>query len=121
MIVYFWEKSKKRYIGWGIMALIVLAELYVSWVWSRILLGERTTLQIVATEQLNPKQISQKGESQVSNSQLSQNPFVASKRGTYYYPSGCNKAKTLSIQNMLYFKDIISAERAGFKAYSGCK
>jgi hypothetical protein len=46
--------------------------------------------------------------------------FIASKRGKYYYPKKCDRAKSLSTQNMLYFKDKMSAEAAGFKAFLGC-
>jgi hypothetical protein len=64
---------------------------------------------------------SSKSPSIPDTSQLEQKPFVASKRGKYYYPSNCAKAKALSVNNMLYFKDKMSAEGAGFVAYLGCK
>ncbi len=49
-----------------------------------------------------------------------QYPFVASKRGVYYYPINCPKAQGLSSKNTLYFKDKIAAEDAGYKPNSSC-
>lgn len=42
--------------------------------------------------------------------------FVASKRGTKYYPAGSPSAQRLSSANVLYFRDAAAAEAAGYVA-----
>lgn len=114
MIVYFWHKSK---VGQGVLVgLGILGALYYLFVFTQILKMDFQTVQIVRRP---VEQITIIPEI-VNNQATEDYAFVASKRGKYYYPKLCNKAKTLSIQNMLYFKDILSAESAGFKAFSGC-
>ncbi len=114
MIVYFWTKSKA---GQGIcLGLAVLGLAYGQFVFLRTIPGHQFSVQIVRNQAPSAPVvlIGQEG------AQVPEHAFVASKRGKYYYPSLCSKAKTLSIKNMLYFKDISAAEAAGFKASSGC-
>jgi hypothetical protein len=121
MIVYFSQNSKKLYLGWVIGGLIFIIGLYMSFVWSRIQLLKGTTLQIIRTPVLMLPESAIKDVPKPHFSPEVQKAFVASKRGKYYYPTNCTKAKTLSVNNTLYFKDKMSAEGAGFKAYLGCK
>lgn len=93
----------------------------MTFVWSRVQLFRARTIQIIRSHSLISSELSSEGTSMPTTPQVDSNPFVASKRGKYYYPSNCTKAKTLSISNMLYFKDKIGAEAAGFKAHLGCK
>lgn len=120
MIVYFLQKSK---IGQGGVFLgSVLVSFYVLWVFSQVLLGSRETLQIVKStpkySQSTP--IEPQKTPVVPAVSGGEYQFVASKRGKYYYPKSCSKAKSLSIANMLYFKDKIAAEAAGYVPHSGC-
>ncbi len=121
MIVYFWEKSKKQYRKWGILTFVVLVELYLGYVWSNILLRQTSTLQLKRSETASFSILVGVEPVLAENVQLSENPYVASKKGKYYYPSNCSKAKALSVKNMLYYKDKMSAEAAGYKEYLQCK
>jgi len=124
MIVYFWEKSKKTYIWWGSLLLCSLLGLYMFFVWNQIQNHSDQTLQVIRNAPSTPLfevEGVEKNPISTLNSLVGDYAFVASKRGKYYYPKACSKAKTLSIKNMLYFKDKMSAEAAGFIAYSGCK
>lgn len=114
MIVYFWTKSKA---GQGIcLVLVALGLAYGQFVFLRTIQGPRFSVQIVKN-QVHSVQVLPIGQ---ESTQVPEHAFVASKRGKYYYPSLCSKAKSLSIKNMLYFKDISAAEAAGYQAYSGC-
>lgn len=42
-------------------------------------------------------------------------PFVASKRGKYFYPAQSKSAARLAPQNRVYFPDAASAEKAGYR------
>jgi len=48
-------------------------------------------------------------------------PFVASKRGKYYYPSNCSLAQGLSEKNKVYFKTRKEAEGRGYRLNPRCK
>ncbi len=119
MIVYFLEKSK-AYIKWLIITVTALFYLYFNFVFIRIVLRDRQTLQIIHSENTNFEQNLEKNITSDKVLPKGDYAFVSSKRGKYYYPISCSKSKTLSVQNMLYFKDKMSAESAGFKAYLGC-
>lgn len=121
MIIYFWRKSKKHYKEWGIMTFVLMVELYMYFVWSQILVKNHTTLQILVQKNLIQEDIVARNGPNVENVQMKQSAFVASKKGKYYYPSNCSKANSLSIANMLYYKNKTSAEAAGYLPYSGCK
>jgi len=117
MIVYFLEKSK---VGvWGAFLACFLIGGYGNFIIFRVSAVE-STLQVIKFKTF---QIAQKeaisaedpGETSVGGYQ-----FVASKRGTYYYPKNCSRAKGLSAPNMLYFKDKMTAEAAGYKAHLAC-
>jgi hypothetical protein len=116
MIVYFFKKSKKVALGWGIF----IGGLYMVFVFGNILQSEVSTIQILRSE------IKSEGQKVIfeTKTQETEVPkdfsFVASKRGTYYYPINCSRAQTLSVKNMLYFKDKTDAERAGYKAHKDC-
>ncbi len=114
MIVYFWTKSKA---GRG-MCLVVaaLGLAYGQFVFLKTTQGHHFSVQIIRNRTPSTPIIPLGQESAV----VPTHAFVASKRGKYYYPSSCGKAKSLSVANVLYFKDISTAEAAGFKAYSGC-
>jgi hypothetical protein len=121
MIVYFSQNSKKLYLKWLVGSLIFIIGMYTSFVWGRIQLLKVTTLQITRIPVPDSVDFVSKSVVNSVSSQVESKPFVASKRGKYYYPSNCSKVKALSSTNMLYFKDKMSAEAAGFKAYLGCK
>lgn len=119
MILYFKEKSKKVYLRWGIVTLCNLAFLYMVFIWSGQM-KQVSTLQITHVQQ-KLIDINIKKEASISeNSQKGEYLYVASKKGKYYYPKNCPKAKVLSTKNMLYFKDKMSAEGSGFRPYLGC-
>jgi hypothetical protein len=121
MIVYFSKKSKETYIRWGTGIVSTLIGIYIIFVWGRVLTQDVQTLQISRNSSSKTENVLEKENSEPTKLQEGDYAFVASKKGQYYYPKTCNKAKTLSAKNMLYFKDKISAEGAGFKAYLGCK
>jgi hypothetical protein len=121
MIVYLWEKSKKQWRKGLILLGIVLIELYSSLIWSKMLRREVSTLQILPALATFPAPVESISAPKPSDSQNEGKAFVASKQGKYYYPSNCSKARTLSIKNMLYYKDKMTAEAAGYKPYLGCK
>lgn len=121
MIVQNWPKRKPETgIGRGICLVICgLVLIYGFWAFSRVVSGHRQTVQLVHggqnVPQGQPSETERAGEVETP-----QGAFVASKKGKYYYPISCNKAKTLSSKNTLYFKDILTAEAAGYKPFSGC-
>jgi hypothetical protein len=124
MIVYFWEKSKKTYIRWGTLLLTGFLGLYLFFIWTQIQIHSGETLQVIRNASFGTllgAETVEKNPLSTSDQPVGEHAFVASKRGKYYYPKACSKAKTLSVKNMLYFKDKMSAEAAGFSAYSGCK
>ena len=119
MIVYFFKKSKDSIRKAGIISGLFFGVLYIFYV---IYMKGNTasTVQIVR----QGDRVSSK-EGQILNEPLvlKVDPsilFVASKRGVYYYPIKCSKAQGLSVKNMLYFKDKMSAEDAGYKPHSEC-
>jgi hypothetical protein len=120
MIVYFSEKSKKACRDGGIFVLLGVSALYCLFVWSKILKEDLVTIQIVRSEAFFEVKDAVKSEAFVEKGVEGEFAFVASKKGVYYYPINCSRAKILSVKNMLYFKDKMSAEQAGYKAYSGC-
>lgn len=119
MILYFKEKSKKAYLGWGIVILCNLAFLYMVFIWG-VQMKQVSTLQIIhAQQKFIDVNIKKEGPTS-ENSPKGEYLYIASKKGKYYYPKNCPKAKVLSVKNMLYFKDKMSAEGSGFKPYLGC-
>ena len=116
MIVYFFKKSKKTALGWGIF----MGGLYTVFVFGNILQNEVSTIQILRFESKSEGQ-KVNFEAKPQETPLPKDfPFVASKRGVYYYPINCGRAQTLSVKNMLYFKDKIDAEGAGYKPHKDC-
>lgn len=114
MIVYFSYKSK---VGKGIlMGLSLCIYIYVLYIHAKILKLDIQTLQIISKNEvfIEEKEVDKEPE-QGQNHQ-----FVASSRGKYYYPINCSKGKSLSVKNMLYFKDKMSALAAGYIEYIGC-
>jgi hypothetical protein len=124
MIVYFLTKRKEGRAVALVSALVCLG--YGAFVFSEVVSGSSSTVQVVSgpdaaaqavqTVADQPDPADGQGRAGVPADRA----FVASKRGTYFYPVSCSKAKTLSSKNTLYFKDISAAEAAGFKAFSGC-
>lgn len=114
MIVYFWHKSKTRKLLIGIGLSII--GFYCLFIYSKILKMDFQTLQIVQKRAV-VESIVLSVDTNIQNPEYA---FVASKRGKYYYSKNCDRVKSLSTQNMLYFKDKMSAETAGFKAFLGC-
>lgn len=114
------KKSKIQYKRWGISIGIIMLEGYMVFVWSKMLLQNNQTIQILIQKGdiLEEKTVSSPIIREIP--QKGEYSFVASKRGTYYYPLNCSKARTLSTKNMLYFKDKMSAEQAGYKAHKDC-
>lgn len=120
MIVYFFKKSKGTLIYLLILTSSIVFVGYLFFVLEKIDAGKQVSIQIIKSESnLAPSQTSQieTKEGIKANAEF---PFVASKRGVYYYPINCSKAKSLSVKNMLYFKDKTAAEGAGYKPHSGC-
>jgi hypothetical protein len=96
------------------------AILYISFIMERLHASRQVTLQIIRISiDLRSSNVSQTEQKQEFEEKAVL-PFVASKRGVYYYPVNCSKAKTLSIKNTLYFKDELEAKRAGYKPHLGC-
>jgi hypothetical protein len=118
MIVYFLTKGKpwRRAVQGLCVGLGLLGLGYGQFVFQKIVSGHQYSVQVVKNLAPPVPQV-QAGQ---GKAEIPDHAFVASKRGTYYYPSSCSKARTLSTSNMLYFKDISAAEAAGYKAYSGC-
>jgi hypothetical protein len=120
MIVYFMKKSKSLMIG----GVVLLSCFYVMYIFGQIHLKNRETIQIIsAINQTNTSPVSFKeglGQGKQNTGAPTDYLFVASSRGKYYYPKNCSRAKSLSVKNMLYFKDKLSAEQAGYLAYLGC-
>ena len=121
MIVYFKEKSKMLREMLFIMA--TGAILYFWWLGTHLLIFDTSTIQIIHKTEHQKAQItdqtsliSQKTENSVEGEYL----FVASSRGKYFYPKDCSRARSLSIKNMLYFKDKMTAQGQGYVEYSGC-
>ena len=124
MIVYFLTKRKAGRVVCLGAVLVCLG--YGYYVHSRVVSDQMTTAQVVTggVPAALGVQVATSG-SEVSAGQGSlvvpeDSAFVASKKGTYFYPISCSRAKSLSSKNTLYFKDISAAEAAGFKAFSGC-
>ena len=120
MIVYFWKKSKILYAQWAILTLITILGLYMGFVWNKILLREFNTIQILRLENRVGVFNIQEMMTISPNTILLENQYVASKKGKYFYPSNCSKAKSLSIKNMLYYKDKMTAQASGYIEYLGC-
>ncbi len=120
MIVYFFKKSKELILIWIKRLLIGVVLLYGFFILIRVQLTHNT-LQIIQNSQTNQLKTQIKSPQDTPSVNTDKGAYVASKRGTYYYPINCNKAQALAPQNMLYFKDKMSAERAGYKPHSGCK
>lgn len=119
MIVYFLKKSKDSIRKAGIISGLFFGVLYILYV-IYMKGNDASTVQIVRQGE---RVLSKEGQIlneppvlKVDSSIL----FVASKRGVYYYPIKCSKAQGLSVKNMLYFKDKITAEDAGYKPHSEC-
>ena len=120
MIVYFFKKSKEIIKKWGIVLGWGIALTYGYFVWTQILLLEQKTLQIVRAQVVESVTVSKSDAQVKKEEEKGDYLFVASSRGKYYYPKNCSRAKSLSVQNMLYFKDKMSAEAAGYIAHSAC-
>ncbi len=120
MIVYFFKKSKDFYKGVLLLLLISSVFSYFVFIGNKKASYRYPTLQIIHTN----TEFAQKKNEMLTEASLKdkrgENLFVASRIGKYYYPINCKKAQSLSIKNMLYFKDKIDAERAGYEAYLGC-
>ncbi|MEN9921035.1 MAG: hypothetical protein RLZZ517_13 [Candidatus Parcubacteria bacterium] len=120
MIVYFSRKSKEVCLVWSSVALAVLVLVYLLYVAEMISIHKQSTIQIIRnTSNFESRVGVEESNPQVSSLQ-DDFVFVASKKGVYYYPINCNKAQALSVKNMLYFKDKMTAEGAGYKPYLGC-
>lgn len=123
MIVYFHKKSKKI-IEWGSITLWTLTLVYSLYVWTKFVQNDNTTIQILiknnTLESNFVNNLSQNRETISTTSTSLEYMFIGSSRGKYYYPKDCSKARSLSVKNMLYFKDKIEAEAAGYIAHSGC-
>lgn len=52
---------------------------------------------------------------------LSDNRFVASKRGKYYYPVSCSLANNLKEENKIYFPSEEEAQKQGYIFNSRCE
>jgi len=113
MILYFIKKSK--IFGYLILSAIFLILSYLIFVLNVLLLMDFETVQIVK----NPSKMTMSSVV-VETSHVDKGAFVASSRGKYFYPISCSRARSLSVKNMLYFKDKVSAEAQGYLEYNGC-
>ena len=120
MIVYFFKKSKKQYKKWGSGLLVYILAIYAMYVGIQITYYDQKTIQIMRESEANQQDNNSKTDNIDSGVQEHDFLFVASKRGKYYYPIKCKKAQGLSPKNMLYFKDKMSAEKAGYIPILGC-
>lgn len=120
MIVYFFKKSKADLVRWGIGVGVLCLLLYLIYVWSNILKHEHKTIQIVRSGEQKELSIEAEKPSDQTGVEKGDFTFVSSSKGKYYYPINCRRAQALSVKNMLYFKDKMSAEKAGFVEYKGC-
>jgi hypothetical protein len=120
MIVYFYKKSKKALsvggVGIGFLCLV----LYMGYIYKMRALHTQSTVQILRQNTQGNIEIHANDDLRSSTTKKTDNAFVASKKGVYYYPINCSKAQALSVKNMLYFKDKMGAEGAGYKPYLGC-
>lgn len=123
MIVYFNKKSKiiKK---WGILTCLLMIGIYGLFVWSKIIKNDIVTMQIIHSKPVPIQQTKDTLLESVKSTAMTNSHgeylFVASSRGKYYYPKTCSRAKSLSVKNVLYFKDKMSAEAAGYVAHSSC-
>lgn len=119
MIVYFFKKSKRaKAVLFIVFTVLIL--IYVCFILGRLHQSNQFTIQIIRKEVISTSFEEPTLEAKEGNIFNPQFPFVASKRGIYYYPVNCSKAKALSIKNMLYFKGKMEAEVVGYKPHSGC-
>ena len=119
MILYFKEKSKKACLKWGIFTLIYFVCLYIIFVW-QIQLQASTTIQIIST---NSAIFEKNIKTELLNNEIIPKGdylYISSSKGKYYYPKDCGKARVLSAKNMLFYKDKMDAEKAGYLPYLGC-
>jgi DNA/RNA endonuclease YhcR with UshA esterase domain len=58
-------------------------------------------------------------EGEVGQAQVGQN-FVASKKGTRFYPVDCKSSARIKPENKIYFNTADDAQRAGLTLASGC-
>ena len=120
MIVYFFKKSKSYYKSVLTGIFVFSIGLYGLYITKNREERIHSTIQIIRSNQSNSLKETLVEQTNEGNSQKEGFLFVASKRGVYYYPIKCSKAQALSVKNMLYFKDKLAAEAAGFKQYLGC-
>lgn len=118
MIVYNWQKSKV--ICALIYTVVFLIFGYSTFVIHQILRRQTETFQIIHQSSTKIEQLTDQNQTKLILSPKVDLSFVASSRGKYFYPSSCTKAQSLSIKNMLHFKDKSSALTAGFIEYMGC-
>lgn len=121
MIVYFSKKSKNTLFVFCFTLGFLSTYAYGFFVYVQMHASSKNTIQIVPKGERGTTPFDQKGDSGATKTPSLEYLFVASKKGTYYYPISCSKARTLSVKNMLYFKDKMSAQGAGYKPYNGCK
>lgn len=119
MILYFKEKSKNMYLKWGIFIVFDLIALYMilrGVFWQNTL----STLQVIHPNLEYSEKNTEQSPTDTPEVSKREYLYVASSRGTYYYPKDCAKAKVLSVKNMLYFKDKMSAQEAGYVPHTSC-
>src|SRR3989338_3853881 len=56
-----------------------------------------------------------------TKTQIAGKNFVASNRGSKYYPVGCEAGKALKQENRIYFATREAAEAAGYELSSSCR
>ena len=59
-------------------------------------------------------------EDSLLNQEQTENRFVASSRGKYYYPVNCSLANNLSEKNKIYFSSKEEAESRGYIYQTKC-
>lgn len=70
--------------------------------------------QVANTIQASPKPAPKAGD-------MGSNSFVASNKGSKYYPISCSAADSLKEENKVYFSTETEAQTAGYTKSSSCK
>jgi hypothetical protein len=59
--------------------------------------------------------------SKSSNKTQNSGEYFASNRGSKYYPINCSAGKNIKLENRIYFKTAIEAEKSGYQLSSSCR
>lgn len=60
-------------------------------------------------------------EDLLSNNELVEKKYIASRNGKLYYPLNCSGAKRISDKNAIWFVNRLDAEKSGYQFASSCQ